>query len=126
MIKCEVVEDFRLQDFKKLKNLVRKNIDVEGKLYIGDTFECDEKMAEYLTGKNILNKTVVRIIEVQPEKENDVIEMEMTLSEEKADKIIEKANEEDKKLEDTVDEIINNAIEIKPKATIKKKKTSKK
>lgn len=74
MIKCEVVEDFRLQDFKKLKNLVRKNIDVEGKLYIGDTFECDEKMAEYLTGKNILNKTVVKIIEVQPEKKEENIE----------------------------------------------------
>lgn len=126
MIKCEVVEDFRLQDFKKLKNLVRKNIDVEGKLYIGDTFECDKKMAEYLTGKNILNKTVVRIIGVEPEKENDVVEMEMTLNEEKADKIIEKANEENKELEDTVNEIINNAIEVKPKATIKKKKTSKK
>lgn len=95
MIKCEVVEDFRLQDFKKLKNLVRKNIDVEGKLYIGDTFECDEKMAEYLTGKNVLKKAVVKIIEVQPKEiENDTIEY----------------TEE----------------ETKPKATIKKKKTSKK
>ena len=95
MIKCEVVEDFRLQDFKKLKNLVRKNIDVEGKLYIGDTFECDEKMAEYLTGKNVLKKVVVKIIEVQPKEiENATIEY----TEEK----------------------------VKPKATVKKKKTSKK
>ena len=79
MIKCEVVEDFRLQDFKKLKNLVRKNIDVEGKLYIGDTFECDEKMAEYLTGKNVLKKVVVKIIEVQPEKNEDYLIEDATI-----------------------------------------------
>ena len=114
------------KEFSKLKNIVRKNANTEGELYVGDTFECDEKMAEYLTGENALKKVVVKIIEVQPKKENDVIEMEMTLNEEKADKIIEKANEENKELEDTVNEIINNAIEVKPKATIKKKKTSKK
>lgn len=100
MIKCEVVEDFRLHDFKKLKNLVRKNIDVEGKLYIGDTFECDKKMAEYLTGKNILNKTVVRIIEVQLEKNEDYLIKDATIK--------------------YTDE------EVKPEVKFKKKKTSKK
>lgn len=66
MIKCEVIEKFKLKDFGKLKNIVRKNANTEGELYVGDTFECDEKMAEYLSGENALKKVVVKIIEVQP------------------------------------------------------------
>ena len=37
---------------------------------VGDCFECDEKMADYLTGNNSINRAVVKLIEVIPEKEN--------------------------------------------------------
>lgn len=70
MIKVEVTEDFTLQEFNKLKNIVRKCKEQEGKLFIGDIFECDEKMADYLTGNNSINRAVVKVIEVIPEKEN--------------------------------------------------------
>jgi len=73
MIKCVVTEDFSLREFAKLTNIVRKARNVEGKLFVGDTFECDEEMAEYLTGKNPLNKVVVNVIEVEV-KEAKVVE----------------------------------------------------
>ena len=68
MIKCEVVEDFTLERFKELNNIKRKNKNVNGKLFIGDTFECNKAMADYLTGNNPLNKVVVKVIEFEPKK----------------------------------------------------------
>lgn len=70
MIKVEVIEDFTLQEFNKLKNIIRKGKEQKGKLFIGDIFECDEKMADYLTGNNSINRAVVKVIEVIPDKEN--------------------------------------------------------
>ena len=69
MIKCEVVEKFTLKDFEELKNIKRKNADTKGTLYVGDEFECSKEMANYLTGNNPLSKVVVKIVEVEPEKE---------------------------------------------------------
>ena len=77
MIKCEVIEKFNLKDFAKLKNIKRVAKDVEGKLFVGDTFECDETMADYLTGNNVLKKAVVKVIEVakkEPTKEAKIVE----------------------------------------------------
>ena len=77
MIKCEVIEKFNLKDFAKLKNIKRVAKNVEGKLFVGDTFECDETMADYLTGNNVLKKAVVKIIEVakkEPTKEAKIVE----------------------------------------------------
>lgn len=77
MIKCEVIEKFNLKDFAKLKNIKRVAKDVEGKLFVGDTFECDESMADYLTGNNVLKKAVVKIIEVakkETTKEAKIVE----------------------------------------------------
>ena len=70
MVKVEVTEDFTLEKFNELKNIIRKTKEQEGKLFIGDIFECDEKMADYLTGNNSINRAVVKVIEVIPEKEN--------------------------------------------------------
>lgn len=70
MIKVKVIEDFTLGKFNELKNITRKQKEQEGKLFIGDIFECDEKMADYLTGNNSINRAVVKVIEVIPEKEN--------------------------------------------------------
>ena len=69
MIKVETIVEFTLNDFDKLKNLVRKDIskNEKGRLYVGDIFECNKEMVEYLTGKNTYNKVVVQIIEVKDE-----------------------------------------------------------
>lgn len=69
MIKVEVIEKFTLEDYKKLKNVEKVQKRKDNEFGIKDTFECDKEMAEYLTGKNDFNKTVVKVIEVKPEKE---------------------------------------------------------
>lgn len=69
MIKCEVIKNFSLKEFDKLKNIQRKNLDTKGKLYVGDTFDCDKKMADYLTGNNLKGDVVVEVIEVIPEED---------------------------------------------------------
>lgn len=66
MIKCEVIKEFTLKRFNELKNIKRKNFDTKGKLYIGDTFKCDEDMVKYLTGNNDEGEVVVKVIEIEP------------------------------------------------------------
>lgn len=69
MVKCEVINrDFTLEKFNELKNIQRKARDEKGKLFIGDVFECDENLAEYLLGNNDKGKTVIKVIEVIPEE----------------------------------------------------------
>lgn len=102
MIKCEAVKDFRIERFDELENIVRKNVEVKGKIFEGDTFECSENMAEYLTGNNPLSEVVAKIIEVIP-------------SDDEKFKNLEWINEEDAKDEE-------NASNEK----ITRKKTSKK
>lgn len=69
MIKCEVTKEFTLERFDELKNIQRRRIDTKGKLYVGDTFSCTKEMADYLMGKNLKGDVVVKVIEVEPEKE---------------------------------------------------------
>lgn len=69
MIKCEAIKQFTLERFDELRNIKRNSIDKKGTLYIGDTFECDEELANYLMGNNTKGEKVVRIIEVEPKKE---------------------------------------------------------
>lgn len=68
MVRLEVIEEFTLQDFGKLKDIKRKGKDIEGRLFIGDTFVCDKAMQDYLLGNNALNKAVAKVVEVIPEK----------------------------------------------------------
>lgn len=68
MVKCEVIEPFTLVKFDELQNIQRKSIDTKGRLYVGDVFECEEQLADYLMGKNDKNKVVVKVIEVIPKK----------------------------------------------------------
>lgn len=124
MIKCEVIKEFTLAKFDELKNIQRRSISTKGKLYVGDTFECDKTMADYLLGDNKDKHVVVKVLEVIPE-ERASVELEVTFDTKKAiDKVndikdnggtIEEAEEEVKK-------IIDETIKVKPK----KKKTSKK
>lgn len=69
MIKVEVEKEFTLEDFNKLKNIVRADKEEKGRLFPKDTFECDEDMADYLTGNNPVNRAVVKVIEVIAEEE---------------------------------------------------------
>lgn len=68
MVKVEVIENFTLGKFDELKNIARKTIAEQGKLFVGDTFECTEEMYEYLTIKNAKNRAFVKLIEYIPEK----------------------------------------------------------
>ena len=72
MIKCEVVKEFTLSRFDELKNINRKRIDTKGKLYVGDTFECNKEMVDYLMGNNKDKQVVVKVIEVEPKKIKDI------------------------------------------------------
>ena len=67
MIKCEVIENFTLEKFNQLKNVQKVIKRKDNEFGVRDTFECKQEMADYLTGNNPLNKTVVKVIEVIPE-----------------------------------------------------------
>ena len=69
MIKCETIENFTLEKFNELKNVEKLIKRKDNEFCVGDTFECDKKMVDYLTGNNALNKVVVKVIEVIPEIE---------------------------------------------------------
>lgn len=66
MIKCEVIKGFTLSRFDELKNIQRKGVDKKGELFVGDTFECESELADYLLGNNKLNEPFVKVIEVIP------------------------------------------------------------
>lgn len=73
MVKVEVIETFSLGRFAEIqKAIIRKARDEYGKLFVGDTFECAEDLAKYLSNeeghRNPQNRPFVRIIEVMPEK----------------------------------------------------------
>lgn len=82
MIKVEVIEEFTLGKFDELKNIQRKNKNTEGRLYVGDIFECNQDMADYLTGENKLNRAFVKVIEVIPEEKLKKTEKKTILEEE--------------------------------------------
>lgn len=74
MIRVEVIEEFHLGKFNELKNIVRKSREENGRLFMGDTFECTEDMAKYLMETNATGRAFVKVIEVIPEKVEEVIE----------------------------------------------------
>ena len=72
MIKVEVIEKFTLADYKKLKNVKKVATRKENEFSVGDTFECDKEMVDYLTGNNAFKKEVVKVVEIKPEKEKPI------------------------------------------------------
>lgn len=72
MIKVEALENFTLSRFNEIKNIQRKKIDTNGKLYEGDVFECNKELADYLLGANALSRAVVKVIEIEPEIEGKI------------------------------------------------------
>ena len=121
MIKVRVIEDFTLKDFNKLENIVRNKNAIEGRLFKGDIFECSEEMARYLTGENIIGKTVVEVIEVKPEKKEDAEEVSEEVVQAVANAIVEEAEEQNKEVETIVNEIVEESKEEKSKKNKKKK-----
>ena len=64
--KVVVIEEFTFGRFDEIKNsLIRKNpkLNKEGRLYVGDIFECKADIKNYLTGCNVKNKIVVKEVE---------------------------------------------------------------
>ncbi len=90
MIKCEVVKEFTLARFSDLKNIERKGLDQNGRLFVGDTFECEKSMADYLMGDNASNEIVVKVVEVVPEKEKEKAKEEPKEEKPKAKKTTKK------------------------------------
>ena len=68
MVKCEVIREFTLGRFGELKNIQRKAVEENGRLFVGDIFECEKELADYLTGNNIAKEIVVKVLEIKPEK----------------------------------------------------------
>lgn len=99
MIKVEVIEKFTLADYEKLKNVEKVMARKENEFGVGDTFECDKEMVDYLTGNNAFKKQVVKVIEVKEEKPI--------------------------KLDDEDIKVIAEVVKKATKKTTKKKKTSK-
>ncbi len=116
MIKVEVIENFTLEDYKKLKNVKKVTNRKENEFGVKDTFECDEKMVDYLTGNNALNKVVVKVVEVIPEI--DITETEFDIRSKEVKKLLDEDLKTLNKIEETLKQ-------EKPKKTTKKK-TSKK
>lgn len=73
MIQVEVIKGFTLNEFDKIQNIKRKGADTKGRLYVGDVFECDKKMADYLMGKNMSGAIVVKIIGVIAKEEKSLV-----------------------------------------------------
>lgn len=73
MVKLEALDDFTLKEFDKLINVIRKDPskNESGWVYLGDVFECNEKMQKYLSGDNNYKRAFARVIEVIPEKEEE-------------------------------------------------------
>lgn len=80
MIKCEVIGKFTLEKFNKLKNVEKVMKRKDNEFGVGDTFECDKEMAGYLLGNNVLNKVVVKVIEVEPEIKIEQNKIELNAS----------------------------------------------
>ena len=72
MIKVEALENFTLSRFNEIKNIQRKKSNTDGKLYEGDTFECNKELADYLLGANALGRAVVKVIEIETEIESKI------------------------------------------------------
>lgn len=69
MIRLQATEDFTLKRFSEISKMERANVnkDDNGKVFKNDIFECNENLAEYVCGKNPLNRAVANILEVRPE-----------------------------------------------------------
>lgn len=71
MVKVKVIAPFYLARFGELQNIQRVSLDEDGKLFVGDTFECTEEMADYLIQGNAMKRAFVEVIEIIPAKKEE-------------------------------------------------------
>lgn len=70
MIKVEVLENFAFARYNEIEDTLQsKAIKQKGRLFLGDIFECNKEMSDYLLGDNPIKRPVVKIIEIIPEVE---------------------------------------------------------
>ena len=100
MVKVKVIENFHLGRFNELQNIQRvSSKNSPNYLYVGDVFECTEEMAEYLTKTNSAQRAFIEIIEVIPEKQEEVKQVEIKQEETKQEKPIRKRRTSKKNIE---------------------------
>lgn len=68
MVKVKAKIDFFYRNYNKIKNLNSVDIKEKGRIFTGDTFEVEEKEAEYLAGDNQKRIVAVKVLEVIPDK----------------------------------------------------------
>lgn len=97
MVKVKALQEFTYGKFDKITNLQRYDINnnQHGRLYEKDTFECTEDMAKYLTGG--CGYTLVKIIEVIPDKEVEESKVETSVEEETPKATVKKTKKTKKK-----------------------------
>lgn len=96
MVKVESLRDFNLNKkmFYELKNLKRRNRNEDEKIFVGDTFECTEAVAEYFietnpeTKKDPNKRPFVKILEIIPE-EKTVLTTEVIIDDVNKNQVIE-------------------------------------
>lgn len=94
MVKVEAIIDFLYSKFDKVKNLVRKDKEQDGKIFKGDTFEVDKKEADYLLGNNAKNLIAIKVLEIM-----EAIPDVLTIVEEEKEEIKPKKKNKKKKEE---------------------------
>lgn len=119
MIRVEVLEYFTLNKsmWDKIKEIIRANVENNGlqELYLKDTFLCDVHIAKYLLneedkegnpGKNPVNRPLVKVIEVIPEKAEEIADEQVETAEEN---ILETA--ENNEVSEVVEQVITSTGE---------------
>ena len=115
MFKVKVIAGFNLKDFDKINILERANEDVKGTLFVGDVFECDEAMCNYLMGNNPAGLNAIEIIEEPVEAPAE----EIVEPEEVVEEPVEEVTEEVEEIPEEV--VVEEPVEEKPKKNKKKK-----
>ena len=76
-IEAEVIEKFNLKTFDKLENIKRVDEDIYGTLFVGDTFDCDEAMYDYLMGNNPRNKVFIKKIKIKEVEDYEKVKKDL-------------------------------------------------
>lgn len=94
MVKVEAIIDFLYSKFDKVKNLVRKDKEQDGKIFKGDIFEVDKKEADYLLGNNAKSLIAIKVLEIM-----EAMPEVLTIVEEEKEEIKPKKKNKKKKEE---------------------------
>lgn len=67
--KVEVTMDFTFERISEIEDTLIRKYPINSKLLkVGDTFMCNKEIVDYLMGNNAKNMTVVKVLQVIPEK----------------------------------------------------------